>query len=388
MNRSAVALHSKTENASQSSQGLLQRKCACGEHTPGGGQCGACADKGKLKQPLQTKLKIGEPNDKYEQEADRVANQMMQMSKPQTGESNSYLQSSFLVQRRIADTQNGTTEVPSIIGDVLHSPGQPLDTYTRETMGPQFGHDFSQVRVHFDGPAAESAKAVNALAYTVGRHVVFNTGRYAPRNSNGRRLLAHELTHVVQQNDEQQVMQRFAESTEPNSRWSENVKDVLSVFPIPPTNVPIGGIVRGALAADCLSDLDLPMRSITSERWIPHACGRSASGILHSREWDAFGHCWIACEGSRQCGRGPTAVAGTGREIYREIQDTFGFSPHDSFSQDINNQSLGRELSFTAGTCFSLCDNAHTSGSMDLSAPIRVCANCATYPADSVGPCP
>lgn len=362
---------------------LLQRKCACGQHTPGGGQCSACAEKKKLNQPLQTKLKIGEPSDRYEQEADRVAEQVMRMSQPTNSDGYGYLQAKPLVQRRVPNTQGGVTEAPPIVYDVLRSPGQPLDPSTRESMEPRFGHDFSQVRVHFDGRATESANAVNAMAYTVGKHVVFNAGRYAPRKNEGRKLLAHELTHVVQQNDDQRVMQRFVESTEPNSRLGEGAKDVASGL------IPIGGIVRGVIAAFCLSDLEGPMGSITFGRWIPHACGRSTSGFLHSREWDAFGHCWIACEGSRKCGRGPTAIAGTSREIYREIEDTLGGSPHDSFSQDMNNQSLGRELSFTAGTCFSLCDSAHTSGSLDLSAPKRVCATCATYPASgSEGPCP
>ena len=66
-------------------------------------------------------------------------------------------------------------------------------------MEPQFGHDFSSVRIHADAAAAESATAVNALAYTVGRDIVFAADRYAPATAAGRRLLAHELTHVVQQ---------------------------------------------------------------------------------------------------------------------------------------------------------------------------------------------
>ena len=66
-------------------------------------------------------------------------------------------------------------------------------------MESRFGHDFSQVRVHVDSQAVESAGAVNALAYTVGRDIVFGPGRYAPQTSDGRRLLAHELTHVLQQ---------------------------------------------------------------------------------------------------------------------------------------------------------------------------------------------
>ena len=89
--------------------------------------------------------------------------------------------------------------VPLIVRKVLNSQGQPLDTSTRAFLEPRFGHDFSRVRVHTDAHAAESAHAVNAYAYTVGQDVVFGTGQYAPGTSEGRKMLAHELTHVVQQ---------------------------------------------------------------------------------------------------------------------------------------------------------------------------------------------
>jgi hypothetical protein len=82
---------------------------------------------------------------------------------------------------------------------VLHSSGQPLNAGMRAFMEPRFGHDFSQVRVHTDTKAAESAQAVNALAYTVGREMVFGAGQYAPGTDAGRRLIAHEMAHVVQQ---------------------------------------------------------------------------------------------------------------------------------------------------------------------------------------------
>lgn len=99
--------------------------------------------------------------------------------------------------------------VPPIVHDVLSSPGQPLDASTRTFMEPRFGYDFSQVRVHTDKRAAESARAVNALAYTVGRDVVFGEGEYEPGTSMGRRLLAHELTHVVQQGDQNRLQSKF-----------------------------------------------------------------------------------------------------------------------------------------------------------------------------------
>jgi hypothetical protein len=85
------------------------------------------------------------------------------------------------------------------VREALRSPGQPLDSQARALMEPRFRHDFSTVRVHTDGKAAESARSMNAVAYTVGNDVVFGTGRYTPQTTDGQQLLAHELTHVVQQ---------------------------------------------------------------------------------------------------------------------------------------------------------------------------------------------
>jgi hypothetical protein len=91
------------------------------------------------------------------------------------------------------------TMIPPIVHDVLNTSGRPLDPDTRGFMESRFGHDFSQVRVHTDVRAAESARAVDAVAYTVGRDIVFAAGRYQAGAAAGNRLLAHELTHVVQQ---------------------------------------------------------------------------------------------------------------------------------------------------------------------------------------------
>jgi outer membrane protein OmpA-like peptidoglycan-associated protein len=89
--------------------------------------------------------------------------------------------------------------VSPVVHEALRSPGQSLNPQRRALMEPRFGHDFGHVRVHTDARAAESARAVNALAYTVGRDVVFGAGRYAPEMAEGRKLLAHELAHVIQQ---------------------------------------------------------------------------------------------------------------------------------------------------------------------------------------------
>ena len=107
--------------------------------------------------------------------------------------------------------------------DVLRSPGRPLDAGSRSFFERGFGHDFSQVRVHADAEAAESARAVQAAAYTVGRHVVFGAGRYAPGTTAGSRLIGHELAHVVQQAPGSTAPLRLFEGDSPNhERDAEN----------------------------------------------------------------------------------------------------------------------------------------------------------------------
>ena len=103
------------------------------------------------------------------------------------------------LQRKLAHSEAQTSTAPAIVNSVLSSPGQPLGAETRAFMESSLGHDFSQVRIHGDQKAAESARAVNALAYTVGSDVVFRDSQYSPHTVEGRRILAHELTHVVQQ---------------------------------------------------------------------------------------------------------------------------------------------------------------------------------------------
>jgi hypothetical protein len=152
---------------------------------------------------LQTKLRIDQPNDVYEQEADRVAEQVMGMPLPvlqrkcaKCEDEKKALQAKELPGKvPVAQGQ----DVPPIVHEVLRSPGQSLDKETRALMEPRFGHDFSHVRVYTNTPAAKSAETVNAEAYTAGNHIVFGRQRYKPKSWEGLHLLAHELTHVIQQ---------------------------------------------------------------------------------------------------------------------------------------------------------------------------------------------
>ena len=179
--------------------GLLQRKCACGGSAGLTGSCSDCDKKKLLGQPLQRKLTISEPGDVYEQEADRVAEQVMQMSPADVSRRQNGKMAQPVVQRRVTSGTSGLTEAPPIVHEVLNSPGQPLDATTRAFFEPRFGQDFSQVRVHTNNVARESARAVNAHAYSVRSNIVFGAGQYRPEAGAGQHLLAHELTHVVQQ---------------------------------------------------------------------------------------------------------------------------------------------------------------------------------------------
>jgi hypothetical protein len=133
-------------------QGLLHRKCACGGAPGPAGECSEC-------------------------------------------------QKNRLDLQRKPDAPHRAGTAPPVVHEVLRSPGQPLDAATREAMEPRFGHDFSRVRIHTDSRAVESARSVGALAYTVGQNIIFGAARFAPGETAGRRLLAHELAHTIQQGD-------------------------------------------------------------------------------------------------------------------------------------------------------------------------------------------
>lgn len=170
---------------------ILQRKCACSNHTTAGGECAEC---GKKRMGLQRKLTIGASNDPLELEADRISDQVMAMPAhiAVTG-------APPRIQRFAEQTTGDAGTVPASVDRVLASSGKPLEPALRQDMEQCFGHDFSHVRVHTGGAAEQSAQDVNAHAYTVGYSVVFGAGRFAPETHEGRRLIAHELTHVVQQ---------------------------------------------------------------------------------------------------------------------------------------------------------------------------------------------
>lgn len=191
MNSLASVAESSTQAAPKNGgHQLLQRQCQCGAKTSSvSGSCDTCS-----KKRLQKKLSIGASHDPLEQEADRVADQVLH-----TPGHSALATAPISIQRASASSASEEGNAPPSVEQVLAGSGKPLEPTLKQDMEQRFGHDFARVRVHSDAAADRSAREVGANAYTVGDELVFRTGQFAPSTLAGKRLLAHELTHVIQQ---------------------------------------------------------------------------------------------------------------------------------------------------------------------------------------------
>jgi outer membrane protein OmpA-like peptidoglycan-associated protein len=252
---------------------------------------------------LQTKLRIGTPNDAYEQEADRVAGEVMrtgdQKSSTSLGPGTAATQS---IQRQCAcggscgkckkkqmslkrreGSSHATGDAPSSVQEVLSSPGRPLDSQTRAFMEPRFGYDFGSVRIHTDSTANRSTSEVNALAFTVGNHIAFADGQYAAGTSRGNRLLAHELAHVVQQGGATADSVRDVHDG-PTMAMSE-VSDVVQRAG-DPAAIPLGFACPPDFTTGRLTGADLLFPT-----------GGSTVNAIHRAQLAAFIRAWVATGG-------------------------------------------------------------------------------------------
>jgi len=170
----------------------------------------------RLPGTIQPKLVVGQANDPLEHEADRVAEQVMRMPYPGPAISTAGLRLSRacgaceekLQRDAVSPTAPNSQEAPSIVRDVMDQPGRSLDASSRAFFEPRFGLDLGHVRLHDDTQAARSARMVGARAFAVGDHIAF-AERVDTASESGRYLLAHELTHVVQQSGSTGVVQRL-----------------------------------------------------------------------------------------------------------------------------------------------------------------------------------
>ncbi|WP_221269337.1 DUF4157 domain-containing protein [Mucilaginibacter sp. X5P1] len=172
---------------------------------------------------VQAKLTINQPNDAHEQQADHMADQVMRMPDPSVKQPGFFKPAINPLQRKCHECEEDDKKLhrkESSTGEVhadsqlnsyvssLGSTGQSMSSTARQFFEPRFGYNFSSVKLHTDSVAAKSAQSINALAYTSGNNIVFNTNQYSPESDSGKKLIAHELTHVVQQGLTNQSIQR------------------------------------------------------------------------------------------------------------------------------------------------------------------------------------
>lgn len=253
---------------------------------------------GATRYPIQAKLKIGQPGDKCEQEADRVADQVMRMPEP-AGKPPKFPASEQppIIQRKCPECEEELNRKPILILRFPQSPankiqrrctgcgeeiqrqsieeeeeiqrksaggytppvtqeinekinrlrggGQPLSQSTRSFFEPRFGYDFRDVRIHADSDSSDTAKLISARAFAFGNNVVMGEGEYQPHSSTGKRLLGHELTHVVQQNARSNAVhtRKSGISTHSNAAYIQRVE---------PVTTTAAGITFGAVVAKCI----------------------------------------------------------------------------------------------------------------------------------------
>jgi hypothetical protein len=224
----------------------------------------------------------------------------------------------------------------------LRSPGQPLDADTRTFMEPRFGHDFSAVRVHNDIMAAESARAVESLAYTVGSDVVFGTGQYTPGTPHGDYLLAHELTHVIQQENAATSrginMPTAGESGEIVA--NKAAAYVATATKTDPAFPAIGRsqltLAKGEKWADFwgVGPWDSYKAKQLAEAALSKAQKTGLPG-LHNGAADAWRHCYWNCTMTAEIGADQAEEVASNHEKY-------GGGPANENSMDIQNNAKGR----------------------------------------------
>jgi len=243
-----TALHQDTSAASHLAK-VVQRSCACGESAGMTDSCESCAANELAGTRVQAKLVVGPVNDPYEQEADRVADHVMRMPDtdvattkendpgPVIQRACNDCEDEEKMQRQPEDDEEESIQAKRESGPMggevsakqtaeiesIKTGGEPLRPASRNFFEQRFGHDFSNVRIHSDDRASQSAKGINAHAYTTGQHIIFGAGHYSPDTHTGQKLLAHELTHVIQQGSgASRSVQRSTKFVKPAPNYSVN----------------------------------------------------------------------------------------------------------------------------------------------------------------------
>jgi hypothetical protein len=289
--------------------------------------------------------------------------------------------------------------VPLVVHEVLNSPGEPLDIGTRALMEPRFGHDFSKVRIHTDGKAAESAKAVDALAYTVGQNIVFGAGQYAPGTSAGKGLLAHELVHTLQQSNQKSFQNKLdvgkhddVFEREADKIASRVLDSQLPMQKISPVNHMVGLVQRAAIHSGNILDEGSCAHLACNSKY---ACKDNDNGITcpegtrnasKTEKYRPLFTCDTKCENNKTCSDSDNwmaiprsrfarskcnqdlVICANGKfthayvrdrseieawEVSRGIQDKLGVSPYSTFTGSIygdeDDQGFAKDTRCRAG---------------------------------------
>ena len=290
------------------------------------------------------KLEVSRPGDPLEREADQTAEQVVQKKAAPCSCGGRCSKCSGEKAPQIARRAEPGADraVPAAQADLLSQlgSGQPLDTATRHSFEERFGVGFGSVRVHANAAAADSARMLRARAYTMGRDVVFGAGQYAPRTSEGRRLLAHELTHVVQQRD----------GLPPTGQG-------IRVTARPPGDA---AIVARQSIGEIWSDLwgigpidSWKARTIKNDALA--AAKRTGLPGLWNGPGDAWRHCYWNC----------TMTAGLGRDQAKTVADnheSHGGGPANENAMDLHNNEVGRACGGT--NCDTCCQHALDTGQL------------------------
>jgi hypothetical protein len=267
--------------------------------------------------------------------------------------------------RRLSAQRQGTARAepgfaPPIVQEVLRSGGKPLDDGTRSAMEDRFGHDFGGVRIHDDARAAQSARAVSARAYAIGRDIVFAANQYAPETPEGGTLLAHELTHVVQQGGRQATGPiPIAGPKDPAEAEARRVAAEpaltgarLGRAPLTPPRMAradwgeIWGAVTGVGPYDAWRAKSLADESL-------RAAQNSGLPGLHNGPADAWRHCHWNCRMAAEIGADQAETVASNHEAQ-------GGGPANENTMDLHNNSQGRACG--SGSCDSCCYTHLNSG--------------------------
>ncbi len=195
---------------------------------------------GQSQEPLfiQAKLAIGQPNDKYEKEADAMGEKIVRKSKKDVSISNTSLvqrkkEEISQVQLKPSNSTNVNTTSPSFESKLQASKGNgnPMSTTVKAEMESGFGRNFNNVRIHTGTKAIQMSKDIGAKAFTNGNNIYFNSNKYNPSSTSGKRLLAHELTHVVQQKSNSNTIQKDGDPTTTNTPNTQETEATINAVP-------------------------------------------------------------------------------------------------------------------------------------------------------------